>query len=204
LTAAFILARHMGRTVKEQKGKVLVVGTEGLMAEIAAHTPFETVHARDYSSSANDSFVAVALGNDRSFDYACLAGAMAVLQRHNCPLFACNLDASFPTSDGSLLPGSGAIVKAVEYASGKGAVVVGKPNGYLFDELVALQHAGFSAKRTVMIGDCLYTDIAFARRHGMASVLVETGTKSQEHKHNSSFQLCRSAQEARSLQIPGL
>jgi hypothetical protein len=101
----------------------------------------------------------------------------ADLARSGVPLVAANRDATYPGTDG-LLPGTGAIVAAIETASGATATAVGKPAPEMFR--FALEQAGTAPGRTLVIGDRLSTDIAGARAAGLPSALVLTGVSSAD------------------------
>jgi HAD superfamily hydrolase (TIGR01458 family) len=68
---------------------------------------------------------------------------------------------------------AGPFVRALEYATGKTATVVGKPAKEFFN--LALCNMGLSAKEVVMIGDDIFTDIGGAQATGIRGVLVTTG-----------------------------
>ena len=73
---------------------------------------------------------------------------------------------------------AGAYVAALEYASGKEAVLCGKPLATFFHAVVAsldLASPSASSERPVMVGDDLWNDIAGAQRAGLAGWLVRTG-----------------------------
>lgn len=67
----------------------------------------------------------------------------------------------------------GAWVKALEYASGREALVMGKPSPACFQ--AALQRLGCAAGEALMVGDDLITDVLAARAAGLTAVLVQTG-----------------------------
>lgn len=67
----------------------------------------------------------------------------------------------------------GPTVRALEYATGKRATVIGKPSTLMFE--MALQRGRCGKNETVMIGDQIDTDIVGATRAGIDSVLVLTG-----------------------------
>jgi ribonucleotide monophosphatase NagD (HAD superfamily) len=75
-----------------------------------------------------------------------------------------------------LWPGTGALVRAVEIASGETAVVVGKPEPQLL--ISALDRLGEG--RAVMIGDRIDTDIAAAASAHIDGALVLTGGATRE------------------------
>lgn len=66
-------------------------------------------------------------------------------------------------------------MKAIETATSKKAVVMGKPEP-LFFESMRVQFPTLDPRRTLMIGDRLDTDIAFARNSGIVySLFVQSG-----------------------------
>jgi 4-nitrophenyl phosphatase len=72
-----------------------------------------------------------------------------------------------------LLPGSGAILAAIEVAAGVQATDVGKPRPELVR--LALERAGAEPSRTLVCGDRPDTDVAGARAAGVPVALVLTG-----------------------------
>ena len=96
----------------------------------------------------------------------------ADVARADVPFIAANNDATYPGELG-LLPGSGAILAAVEVASGRRATVVGKPKPEMFR--LALERAGSEPSRTLVCGDRPETDVAGARAAGVPAALVLTG-----------------------------
>jgi 4-nitrophenyl phosphatase len=96
----------------------------------------------------------------------------ADVARNGVPFIAANADATYPSEHG-LLPGSGAIVAAIEVASGKRATAVGKPRPELVR--LALDRAGSDPDRTLVCGDRPDTDVAGARAAGIPVALVLTG-----------------------------
>jgi HAD superfamily hydrolase (TIGR01450 family) len=101
--------------------------------------------------------------------------AAAMSARRNGDLIATSRDPTYPMPDG-LWPGSGALVQAVEVASGRDAVVVGKPEPQLI--ISALDRLGEG--RALMIGDRLDTDIAAAAKAHIDAALVLTGGATRE------------------------
>ncbi|KFW87348.1 SH3 domain-binding protein 1, partial [Manacus vitellinus] len=74
--------------------------------------------------------------------------------------------------------GTGSLTAAVETASGRKALVVGKPNTYMFDCIV--ERFGVDPSRTLMVGDRLETDILFGKNCGLATILTLTGVSRLE------------------------
>ena len=67
----------------------------------------------------------------------------------------------------------GAFIAALEYASGKSAAVMGKPNPNMFQ--LAVQSWNVPPDSIFMIGDDIEGDVCGAKNVGMKSVLVKTG-----------------------------
>ena len=98
--------------------------------------------------------------------------AATVQIRQGARFIGTNPDVTFP-SEAGLMPGNGAVLAALEAATGIQPVVVGKPHPHLYQEAM-LRMAG-SPKNTAVIGDRLDTDIAGGARMGMFTILVLSG-----------------------------
>jgi glycerol-1-phosphatase len=120
-------------------------------------------------STAAERPAAVVQGYGPGVDYGILAeGALAV--RAGAWYVASNADATLPTARG-LQPGNGSLVQVIVTATGTKPVVAGKPEPPLHAETVART----GAKRPLVVGDRLDTDIEGAVRVGADSMLVLTG-----------------------------
>ena len=73
---------------------------------------------------------------------------------------------------------AGPFVAALEYATGKEALCVGKPSPGFFS--IALEGLGIPASDVAMVGDDIETDIGGAQRSGMQGILVRTGKFREE------------------------
>lgn len=137
--------------------------------------------ARDIAAFDIDpSIGAVVVGwSARQFTYAWVAYAAACLREiPGCVFVTTNRDAADALPSGRLLPGTGAIVAAVEAAAGKGHVAVdaGKGGEWLLKGLLPRAIPEFDPKRAAMVGDRLDTDVAFAVEGGFrAAMLTLTG-----------------------------
>lgn len=88
------------------------------------------------------------------------------------PLVALGMTRYWRAEDGLRLD-AGGFVRALEYAAGRTAIVVGKPDPAFYRTAVeALQ---VPAHGVVMIGDDIHTDVEGAQRAGLTGVLVRTG-----------------------------
>jgi glycerol 3-phosphatase-2 len=120
-------------------------------------------------STAADRPAAVVQGYGPDISYGLLAEA-ALAVRAGAWFVASNADVTLPTARG-LQPGNGALVQVIVTSTGIRPVVAGKPEPPLHAETVART----GAKRPLVVGDRLDTDIEGAVRVGADSLLVLTG-----------------------------
>src|SRR5262245_52269422 len=112
----------------------------------------------------------VLVSGHREFDYEELLTATLVLQR-GAALFATSRDPTLPMPGGPW-PGTGAVLAAVETASGARAEIGGKPERHLFEQ--ARELIG-DAERVAVVGDRIASDIEGGRRAGLTTILVLSG-----------------------------
>jgi HAD superfamily hydrolase (TIGR01450 family) len=141
---------------------VLVVGGDGLHAAVAERGfAVATVDGVDVAG--------VVQGYGPAVSWQSLAEVALAVQR-GVPWVATNLDSTLPSPRG-LLPGNGALVAAVTTATGREPISAGKPELPLHEE--AVRRSG--ARRPIVVGDRLDTDIEGAARAGVDSLLVLSG-----------------------------
>ncbi|MEU8402827.1 HAD-IIA family hydrolase [Nonomuraea sp. NPDC048892] len=161
VTSAQAAARLIAERVPPG-ANVLVVGGSGLRLAV-----------RDQGlrpvSTAVESPAAVVQGIAPGLSYGLLSeGALAV--RHGALFVASNGDSTMPTQRGEL-PGNGAMVRVIAAATGVEPVYAGKPEPPLHRE--SMIRTG--ARRPLVVGDRLDTDIEGATNAGVESLLVLTG-----------------------------
>lgn len=105
------------------------------------------------------------------FDYARLNAAFRLLM-DGADLVALQKN-RYWREPGGLSLDAGAFVAALEYASGKEATVVGKPEAPFF--AAALDDMGLTAHEVAMVGDDAEADVAGAKRADLVGVQVKTG-----------------------------
>lgn len=160
--------------------RVLVLGAGGLERELRDEG-YDVVGAGTAATRANQEGIdgyaaagrpdAVVVGLDPNLTYIRLAVASDCI-RAGAQFIATNRDPVYPTERG-LRPGAGAVVAAVEAASGVVPVSIGKPAPYL---LQAAAHAvGREPAEAIMIGDGIGTDLAAARAVGARCIFMLTG-----------------------------
>ncbi|HEV2377839.1 MAG TPA: HAD hydrolase-like protein [Streptosporangiaceae bacterium] len=106
-----------------------------------------------------------------TLSYQLLDGAFRAL-RSGAELLALQRGRYFKRSDGDHID-TGAVVAALEYASGQQARVLGKPAADFFQ--LAARSAGADIARCLVVGDDATTDIAGGRAAGALTVQVRTG-----------------------------
>lgn len=141
---------------------VLVVGAPALEQEIrsAGLRPVR---------SADDRPVAVVQGHSPDTGWRNLAEACLAI-RAGADWVATNTDSTLPTDRG-ILPGNGSMVAALVAATGREPRVAGKPQRPLLDAAIAR----VGARRPLVVGDRLNTDIEAAAGAGVDSLMVLTG-----------------------------
>jgi 4-nitrophenyl phosphatase len=113
----------------------------------------------------------VVVGMDRGLTWDKLATATLNI-RAGAMFVGTNPDLTLPTERG-ITHGNGAILAALQAATGIAPMVVGKPEPTMYQQ--ALPRLGSDPAFTVAIGDRLDTDILGAVRAGLPSALVLTG-----------------------------
>ncbi|MBB3048612.1 HAD superfamily hydrolase (TIGR01458 family) [Litorivivens lipolytica] len=133
------------------------------------HPNLETEFAR--LNHTNPNAVVVCDAGER-FDYKGLNKAFQVLMNDGAELLAIGENRYF-RSRNRLQLDAGPFVKALEYASGKQAKVLGKPAKAFFDS--ALHSLNLPADEVLMVGDDVESDVSGAQRAGLRACLVKTG-----------------------------
>ncbi|MFB8117419.1 HAD hydrolase-like protein [Streptomyces sp. NPDC056465] len=162
ITSAQAVARLMADQLPAG-AKVLVIGGEGLRVALRERglVPVE---------SADDDPAAVAQGfGGLDLPWGRFAEAAYAIRR-GAVWFASNTDLTIPGARG-IAPGNGAAVEVVRIATGAEPQVAGKPLPPMHRETVLRT----GAKRPLVVGDRLDTDIEGAYNGGVDSLLVLTG-----------------------------
>jgi HAD superfamily hydrolase (TIGR01450 family) len=167
VTAGMVAARLAGEAAGEG-GSAFVIGAPALKEMVAA------TGTRLLEGDEGEAADVVVVSGHKGFDYGELKTAKFALDR-GARLFATSHDPTMPFPGGEL-PGTGAVLAAVEVASGQRATFAGKPERHLFE--IAIEAAG--GGRLAMVGDRISSDIDGGRAAGLETVLVLSGTSSRE------------------------
>jgi HAD superfamily hydrolase (TIGR01450 family) len=163
LTSSYLTARYL--TESFGKASFYLIGEDGIKRELEA--------AGHYASTEPE---AVVVGLDRQLTYEKLDNALKLLQS-GARLVGSYGGAVYMGDHGPALS-AGPIIKALEFASSRKAVMIGKPSPRMFT--LALQFANEKAGQAVMVGDQIETDVVGARKAGVHTILVLTGVETRE------------------------
>ena len=126
----------------------------------------------------------VVAGMDVDLTYEKLKTATLLIRR-GATFIGTNPDVTLPTPQG-FAPGTGAILAAIQAATGVAPRVIGKPEPTMFQQ--AMARLGATPADTAALGDRLETDILAAQRTGVLSLLVLSGATDRALLAGSSIQ----------------
>lgn len=138
-------------------------------------TPWLLIHpalAEEFAGFDSDRPDAVVIGDAaEAFSYAHLNQAFRLLQ-DGARLLAVGDNRYFKEETGMSLD-AGPFVRALEYAAGCEAIILGKPSPAFFH--AAASQLSCRASEVLMIGDDVFSDINGALKAGLKAALVKTG-----------------------------
>ncbi len=156
--------------------RVIATGTDSFLAQLEA-AGIELLPHSDWKRAE-----AVLVSGHPGFDYDELK-ATSMAARAGAMLAATGRDPTMPMPDG-YWPGTGAILAAIETASGRTGVITGKPEKRIFEAGLAAIGAAMDSMesesgqrsapslRVAMIGDRADTDVGGAQAAGIDGILV--------------------------------
>ncbi len=147
-------------------GSYYAIGEENL---------FDTLNRHGFTyDDQNPDYVIVSF--DRKFNYDKLKKAVGLIY-NGAKFISTNPDHALKMYD-DILPGTGAIVAAVEVGSGVKPITVGKPERIIFD--IAIERIGVNRSEVIAVGDNLLTDIPAGAAAGIRTALILTGMSTRE------------------------
>lgn len=174
VTVGLALERYLSDRLAagERWRTALVVGAEQLARHAAAAglVPISPL-APDVDERRID-VVVVGGGSEVTFEHLRRA---TVALHSGAAMIGTGRDPTYPHPSGPM-PGSGAFVALLEYASGRRATIVGKPEPLIFE--MARERLGPVAS-VLAIGDRLDADVLGAHRAGLPAALVLSGSTSE-------------------------
>lgn len=163
ITSSLVAASYLKERLP--RAKVLPIGTVGLIQALE-----EQGLALVGPERAGEADV-VAMGRDPDFGYAKLEATCRAIWG-GARFIATNLDPRVPAENG-FRPGTGPMVMAVAYATGKRPLVMGKPSRWAGK--LAVRKLGIPEERVIVVGDQLDQDIRLGKGIGAQTALVLTG-----------------------------
>ena len=164
ITSGYASARYIKR--KYGGSRVYVIGEKGLKNELIEQD----------IKICEDECDIVLVGLDSDFDYKKMAKALRFILE-GALFIATNTDPFLITDEG-IIPGTGALISSIEIASGKKAIVTGKPSKFMID--LILNELRVKPKEILVVGDKLETDILMGIEGGMRTALLLTGASKME------------------------
>ena len=186
LTSGTATALYLSNQFNPTETRVFVVGEDGATQPLIDHGftltgLYEVNNDSDASKKGAD---IVVCGKDETLTWAKLATATLNI-RAGATFIGTNADTTLPTEHG-ITHGNGAILAALEVATGVTPTIIGKPEPIIYQQALAL--LGVDPDKTVAIGDRLETDILGAVRTGIRSIMVLTGISTEADLKESAYQ----------------
>ena len=186
LTSGMATALYLSERVNPKETRVFVVGEDGATQPLLdlgfTLTGLYEVDNSDKPEQKGADIVVC--GKDETLTWAKLATASLNI-RAGASFIGTNADTTLPTEHG-ITHGNGAILAALEVATGVSPTIIGKPEPIIYQQALGL--LGISPDETVALGDRLETDILGAVRTGIRSIMVLTGISSEADLQDSGYQ----------------
>lgn len=177
LTSGIATALYLTERYDPANTRVYVLGEDGASQPLAERG-FTLTGLYEVNADV------VVCGKDSTLTWDKLATATLNV-RNGAKFIGTNADTTLPTEHG-ITHGNGAILAAIQTASGVAPVCIGKPEPIIYQQAIAL--LGTELDETVAIGDRLETDILGAVNTGIRSLMVLTGISSEADLVDSAYQ----------------
>ncbi|CAA9892405.1 4-nitrophenyl phosphatase [Candidatus Methylobacter favarea] len=187
LTSGMATALYLAEHTDPGDTRVFVLGEDGARQPLRDRGFTLTGLYEVNNSGSNTSHKGadiVVCGKDETLSWDKLATATLNI-RAGAKFIGTNADVTLPTEHG-VTHGNGAILAALQAATGVAPIIIGKPEPIMYQQALAL--LGVAPAQTIAIGDRLETDILGAIRAGIRSLMVLTGISTQEDLETSDFQ----------------
>ncbi|MEY3287923.1 MAG: hypothetical protein RLZZ419_165 [Pseudomonadota bacterium] len=186
LTSGTATALYLSKQVDPMATRVFVVGEDGATQPLIDHgfTLTGLYEVNSDSEAVKKGADIVVCGKDETLTWAKLATATLNI-RAGAQFIGTNADTTLPTEHG-VTHGNGAILAALEVATGVTPTIIGKPEPIIYQQALAL--LGVEPDETIAIGDRLETDILGAVRTGIRSIMVLTGISTENDLKTSTYQ----------------
>jgi len=186
LTSSMATALYLSKHNNPTECRVFVIGEDGAKQPLLDHgfTLTDLYELNDDKDNPNMGAHIVVCGKDSTLTWDKLATATLNI-RAGAQFIGTNADTTLPTERG-LTHGNGAILAALQAATGVTPTIIGKPEPIIYQQALAL--LGVSPDQTVAIGDRLETDILGAVRTGIRSLMVLSGVSTEDDFKTTDYQ----------------
>lgn len=185
LTSGIATALYLSERVNPAETRVFVVGEDGATQPLIEHGFTLTgLYEVNNGNSGKKGADIVVCGKDETLTWDKLATATLNI-RAGAQFIGTNADTTLPTERG-ITHGNGAILAALEVATGVTPTIIGKPEPIIYQQALTL--LGVEPTETVAIGDRLETDILGAVRTGIRSIMVLTGVSTEDDLKEADYQ----------------
>jgi 4-nitrophenyl phosphatase len=172
LTSGMATALYLSKHYHPEQTRIFVIGGIGVRQPLL-DLGFTLTGL--YETGPDQRAHLVVCGLDRDLSWDKLATATLNI-RAGAYFIGTNGDISLPTEHG-VTHGNGAILAALQTATGVSPTIIGKPEPIIYQQAMAL--LGVDMNYTVAIGDRLDTDILGAVHAGIRSIMVLSGINSK-------------------------
>jgi len=161
VTSGYVAAKVL------QGKKVFVLG-DGLKNELI----------KDKVQVSEKEAEAVVVGHDTKFNYWKASKALNFLL-NGAKLYTTAMGKIW-IFEGKNVPGTGLILKGLEFCSGKKAIMLGKPSKFMMNEIKKVVEG-----KAIYFGDEIDADVKFAKRAKFFTVFVRSGVDAKAKKVNA-------------------
>lgn len=186
LTSSMATALYLSKHTNPLESRIFVIGEDGAKQPLLDHgfTLTDLYELNDDKDNPNMGAHIVVCGKDSTLTWDKLATATLNI-RAGAQFIGTNADTTLPTERG-LTHGNGAILAALQAATGVTPTIIGKPEPIIYQQALAL--LGVDPAQTVAIGDRLETDILGAVRTGIRSLMVLSGVSTEDDFKTTDYQ----------------
>jgi phosphoglycolate/pyridoxal phosphate phosphatase family enzyme len=175
------------KSIAKIQGRIYAIGSKGLSDELDSLGLNSFGYGTDpdpISDQKDDLMIqqmdpdvqAVLVGFDIHMGYNKIYKAASYLSDPNCIYLATNdIETRVEIGPNRIQPLTGVLTEAVNAASDRLPIVIGKPHHHLMSCMLN-SYPDIDLRRTVMIGYSIKTDIGFAHNVGIDSILVLSGS----------------------------
>lgn len=184
LTSGMATALYLAQQKDPNKTRIFVLGEAGAIEPLLEQGfTLTNLYQLNSEKTPGQGADIVVCGKDESINWDKLSTATLNL-RAGAEFIATNGDTTLPTERG-LIQGNGAILAALQAATGHTPQIIGKPEPIIYQQALSL--LGSNLENTIAIGDRLDTDILGAVRTGIRSLMVLTGASTREEIENIDY-----------------